>query len=69
MAQRDAAVTPPTISRLKRIITALDAAIEVFRRSASKPSIDDIEVETKLTSYRSELSKLVPNESKIPWKE
>jgi hypothetical protein len=62
-------MTSPTVSRLKRIITALDAAIDVFRRSASKPTVDDIEAETKLTSYRSELSKLVPNESKIPWKE
>jgi hypothetical protein len=62
-------MTPPAISRLKQIITALDAAIEVFRGSASKPTIDDIDAETKLTSYRTELSKLVPSESKIPWKE
>jgi hypothetical protein len=43
--------------RVKRVIAALQAAIDVFRNSDSKPAIEDIEIERQLNSLQAELTK------------
>jgi hypothetical protein len=55
--------------RLQQIIAKLSEAIEVFRRSGSKPAIGDIEVETQLGLLTLELKKRVATEtrSRAPW--
>jgi hypothetical protein len=59
-------MTSSDLNRLKRVIVKLEAAIDVFRRSSTKPTVGDIGAETDLTQVRTELRKVIASDVMSP---
>jgi len=55
-------------ARVRRVIVALSAAIEIFRTSKAKACVGDIEAESQLRTIRSELRSVLQAETRHPWR-